>query len=342
MMTSVGLSAPETAASVRATTMRFTEIDWRDHRFEPFTIAEVIEEGLPDLSDRLDEEIGLTSREVRMLRLGTLPLYECLRPLASLKRHPGLILALPETTTTIPFDDGKFMKRLSIQTKEAFNLDKSTASFKGRAGGMRAIGHAYTRIQNGEDDFLIAAGLDTYRDLYILGTMDMEKRVKSTAHLDGFIPGEGAGFVLLASRTEAERAELSPLASITSVIEDFEEGHLYSKKPYLGNGLARAFQEFFQGNGVHDPIQEVYSSMNGENHWAKEWGVAFMRNQEHFNPQYRIHHPADCFGDTGAACGPILAGLASIGMKQGYRKCPALIYGSSDHGERAVLSIGSP
>ena len=39
MMTAVGLTAAETAASVGAGTARFTEITWLDKRFEPFTVA---------------------------------------------------------------------------------------------------------------------------------------------------------------------------------------------------------------------------------------------------------------------------------------------------------------
>ena len=39
MMTAVGLTAPETAASVRAATMRYTETSIRDRRFDAITSA---------------------------------------------------------------------------------------------------------------------------------------------------------------------------------------------------------------------------------------------------------------------------------------------------------------
>ena len=63
MKTAVGLTAVETAASVRAGTMRFTESSIHDHRFEPFTLAEVPEDGLPVHED-LAGTAGLTSREL--------------------------------------------------------------------------------------------------------------------------------------------------------------------------------------------------------------------------------------------------------------------------------------
>jgi 3-oxoacyl-[acyl-carrier-protein] synthase-1 len=342
MMTSVGLSALETASSVRASIMRFTETAWYDRRFEPFIIAEIIEDGLPDLAPALAEETGITNRESRMLRLGTMPLLECLKPIVSSSASPGLVLSLPETETTLPLNRQAFLQRFAQQTEGAFDLDISDCDPKGRAGGLVAIGRASQRIREGTADFMLAGGIDTYRALYLLGTLDLENRVKSSANLDGFIPGEGAGFLLLASRNAAEMAGLAPMALLSPVSEGVEEGHLYSEEPYRGEGLAFTFEKFFQENDIVQPIQEVYSSMNGENYWAKEWGVAVLRNAPDFSPEHGMHHPADCLGDTGAACGPLMVGLATLGMVHGYCRSPCLIYCSSDYGERAVLTVNAP
>jgi 3-oxoacyl-[acyl-carrier-protein] synthase-1 len=341
MMTAVGLSAAETAASVRSATMRFMETTWLDKRFEPFTVAEVIEEALPDLAPALTKEKGLTYREDRMLRLGAMPLLECIKSIASKEESPGLALTLPETETTLPLDREKFLKLFADQTDGAFDINKSDSSFKGRAGGLLAINQASRMIQEGNSKFMIAGGVDTYRDLYILGTLDLEKRVKSAVNLDGFVPGEGAGFLLLTDGRTARQKDLTPLARISPVCEGFEEGHLGSEKPYTGDGLAAAVEELFQESDLTEPIQEVYSSMNGENHWAKEWAVAYLRNQAAFNSEHGMRHPADCFGDTGAVCGSLLTGLAAMGIMQGYRKSPSLVYCSSDDGERAVVVVSS-
>jgi 3-oxoacyl-[acyl-carrier-protein] synthase I len=341
MMTAVGLSAPETAASVRAATMRFTETPIRDHRFEPFTLAEVLEDGLPELEAGLAVTLGLTSREMRMLRLGTLPLGECLKSMKSNGVRPPLLLSLPETSTTRPLDRGAFLKRFWQQSKGAFDVARSDASHVGRAGGLTAIGRAVELIRSGQASFGVAGGIDTYRDLYVLGALDMERRVKSAVHADGFVPGEGAGFVLLASRAAAASAGVAPLASISPVAQGVEEGYLYSEKPYRGDGLAGAIRRLIQTGAADAPIQEVYSSMNGESHWGKEWGVSFIRNRGAFVPGYGMHHPADCFGDTGAACGPIMVGLAAIAIQSGYRRGPNLVYCSSDRAQRAALTVSA-
>jgi len=120
-----------------------------------------------------------------------------------------------------------------------------------------------------------------------------------------------------------------------------EPGHLYSEEPYRGEGLAVAVQQLLQSGAARGAIREVYSSMNGEHHWAKEWGVAFLRSSGGFLSDHAMHHPADCYGDTGAACGVLLAGLAALGIAQAYRQSPALVYGSSDRGQRAALVVSA-
>jgi len=213
----------------------------------------------------------------------------------------------------------------------------SDASHRGRAGGLAAIGQASELIRRGRATFMLAGGVDTYRDLYVLGTLDMEQRVKAATNRDGFIPSEGAAFLLL-SRAGAG---VAPLAAVSQVAVAVENGHLYSEQPYRGDGLATAVQQLAQAEAAGGTIQEVYSSMNGENHWAKEWGVAFLRNRSAFGLDHGMYHPADCYVDTGAACGVLMVGLAALGIKQGYRRSPALVYGSSDRGQRAALVVST-
>jgi len=341
MMTAVGLTAPETAASVRASTMRFGETPIRDHRFEPFTLAEVPEDGLPPLVEAVEREVGLTAREMRMLRLGTMPLIETLAPLPSTERPPSLALALPEMQPGHRIDGAAFLKRFATQTGSRFDLARSAAVDEGRAGALVSVARASQMIRSGQAPFALAGAIDSYRDLYVLGTLDLEERVKSAAHLDGFIPGEGAAFVLLASDDAARAAKLRPLARLTRLALDEEPGHLYSSTAYRGEGLAKTLAQLFASGDVRAPIAEVFSSMNGESHWAKEWGVGFIRNRASFLEDHGMHHPADSFGDTGSACGPLLVGLAAMGMRDGYRRSPSLVYCSSDRGPRAALVVSA-
>jgi 3-oxoacyl-[acyl-carrier-protein] synthase-1 len=126
------------------------------------------------------------------------------------------------------------------------------------------------------------------------------------------------------------------------VATGFEPGHFGSEHPYRGEGLSATLAALFEVEDVHAPIRAVYSSMNGENYWAKEWGVARIRHAACFDEETTIQHPSDCFRDAGAAMGPILVGLAALTAQADNRGQPALVYCSSDAGERAALLVSAP
>jgi 3-oxoacyl-[acyl-carrier-protein] synthase-1 len=339
MMTAVGLTAGETASSVRCAAMRFSESPLRDRRFAPYTLAEVPEGGLPPLSKGVESASGLTGRDRRMLRLAAGALRGMLESCPSALPAPALVLALPETETGLPLHGRRFLEHLGMQTQGAFDLARSDASDRGRAGGLAAIGQAIRLIAEGKAKSVVAGGVDSYRDGYVLATLDLEARVRSALNLDAFVPGEAAGFVLLADRRAADAAGARCMAQVSMAATGFEAGHLYSPEPYRGEGLAMAVSKLVQSGAVPAPFEEVYSSMNGESHWAKEWGVAAIRNKSFLAQGYRMHHPADCYGDVGAASGVLMVGLAAMGVRDGYRRSPCLIYGSSDRGPRAAVAL---
>lgn len=339
MMTAVGLSAEETAASVRAGIMGFTDLTWRGVQFEPFKFAEVLEDGLPPLVKPLEEEIGLTAREIRLHRLAEMPLRECLEPALTAGKKVGLILSLPERETLKPISTSAFLSRLAKQAGGIFDLGQTSTGPRGRAGGLLALEEARQRLESRRAELLVVGGVDTFRDLFLLGMLEKDQRLRTPFNGDGFIPGEGAGFLLLCTRRTAAVLGWKPLARISAIAEGNEPGHLTSSEPYKGEGLAEAVAKYFEKAGSKELIGEVYSSMNGESYWAKEWSVAFLRHQKAFSPQLRIQHPADCFGDIGSAVGPVMVGLAALGINKGYRRSPCLVYGSSDQGQRAVLSV---
>jgi 3-oxoacyl-[acyl-carrier-protein] synthase-1 len=333
MISSVGLSAPEVGASARAGTMRFTQTSIMDRRYQPVTLAEVPEEGLPPLDEKL-EGVGLTGREARLVRLAEVALTECLSTLPAGSAAPPLVVSLPESQTSKPLDEKRFVGALAVQAG-GFDRKHAETFFRGRSGGLRAISRAADWLDAGAP-FVVAGGVDTYRDLYVLGALDMEGRLKSASNLDGFIPGEGAAFLLL-TRPGSSGAGQAPLALLSGFSAALEPGHLYSDQPYRGDGLATALKAALSNGG--GPIGDVYSTMNGESHWAKEWGVAFLRNRGRFLEDHGMYHPADAYGDAGAAAGPLMVGLAALGIREGYRRSPCLVYASSDRGERAAVIV---
>jgi 3-oxoacyl-[acyl-carrier-protein] synthase-1 len=266
-----------------------------------------------------------------------MPLREFAAPLGG--APATLFLALPETATTVDLDPARFATWLALQVPEVCSPSRTFANRDGRAGGLFAIGEAVDAISTGRAEFAIAGGVDTYLDLFVLGTLNAEGRVKSPTTLDGFVPGEGAAFVLLTSTAAAAARGLLPLGRLSRVARGHEAGHLYSDQPYRGDGLTATIRSLLTTVGSLPPVEEVYSAMNGESHWGKEWGVAFLRNRAAFAEGHAVTHPADCYGEIGAASGPMLVALAALGIRAGKTRSPALVYASSDRGPRAACAV---
>ena len=339
MMSAVGIGAQQTASSVRAGISRFCETSIYDRRFQPFTMALVPDDCLPPLERSLEETIGLTARQARMLRLAAPALSEALRGVPNVGEIPILVGtpdALPGRAD--PAGD-KFLEQLIVQSGLKFDLKRSKMFPNGRAAGLLALQEALARLQSGEESSVIVGGVDTYLDLYLLGTLDMEGRILAKGVMDGFVPGEGAAFLLLTApnKSTSDQGQISRIAGAATGVE---KGHRYSEEPYRGDGLASTIQDLFAAiPSMKDNVQTVLVGFNGENFWAKEWGVAYLRSKERFHENVRIEHPADCFGDAGAAMGPLLLGLGAVGMQKGYVEGPCLVWCSSDREERGAALI---
>ncbi len=342
LVTAVGGSTAQTAASVRAGISRYEESSVYNKRFAPMTMALVPEDVLPPLSLEEPAMTGLTSRQSRMLRLAHLAIDEALSQLPAESEVP-LFLALPEPLPDPgrppPVTDA-FLDLLIAQTDAPVDRDRSQVFMTGRAAGFEALGGALDLLSREQDRFVLVGGVDTYIDLYLLGTLDVEDRVLSAGVMDGFAPGEGAGFLLLAAEGLAAKLHPPPRIQVHRPGLGVEPGHRYSQAPYQGDGLSSAVDSALKAlDGV--PAKTVLAGFNGENFGAKEWGVSFSRCQGGIDPEFTIVHPADGFGDVGAAFGPVLLGLAAVGIEKGYLRAPSLAWASSDAAPRGAACITS-
>lgn len=336
----IGLSLAETTASARARINRLHEIEWRDRRFQPFIVGAVPDEGLPPLATELTKQC-LQYREARMLRLADVALQEALKPIKEDQPTIPLLLGLPEHHTTKPLEPKGFLIKLAQQFKARLDISRSVAAPNGRAAGLMAIKRATAMLEAKETEFVLVGGIDSLVDLYVLGTLDMQGRIRNEINSDGFSASEGAAFLLLTLAETAAQKGLQQLVQVLGSAMGHEPGHFYAEEPYLGEGLANAFSSLLAEAPPPSPIGCVYASFNGERYWGKEFGVARLRNSSAFIPDHQMEHPAECFGDLGAAHGPMLAALAAHGVSKHYRNSPCLVYASSDYGSRAAILLAT-
>ena len=336
----VGIGADQTAASVRAGAARFMESSVYGKRFEPLTMALVPEEYLEPLLPELDQQERLTARQRRMLRLAGPALREAVDGCDGTADIP-LFLGVPEPFEDRPDPAGEaFPVQLQRQSGIVFDTAGSRLFPAGRAAGLWALKEALDHLNSGSGKRVLVGGVDTYLDLYLLATLDSEERIAGPGVLDGFIPGEGGAFLLLESAGSGSGAAAGPEIAIEGVGTAEEPGHRYADEPHKGEGLPLSIEALSNSlNGEPEPVQTVFAGLNGEQFGAKEWGTAYLRHSALFAEGFRVEHPVDCFGDVGAALGPMMIALAVAGTRGAYLPGPFLVWCSSDREPRACAYI---
>ena len=345
MVTPVGLDAEQTAASVRAGTARKMESSIMDERFEPIVLGYLPNEVLPPLESALEERVGLTSLQRRLLRLASPALQETVPDGVDSAAAPLLLAAPRPAASRPPILEHEFLEMLALQSGVSFATSDSQIIASGRAGLFLALQLAVDEyLSTRRADFVWVGGIDSYVDLVRLSILQSEGRLARSGVFDGFTPGEGAAFLLLSTRECCDRHGLTPLAYISGVGVSDEEGHRYSEQPYLGEGLAAAVADVgaqLSKAGLSEPAKLAMTGLNGESFSAKEWGVAHLRNRELLAEELQVEHPAEYTGDMGAALAPVMMGVATKWITNGHMTGPALVWASSDEAERGAAFLRS-
>lgn len=336
LATPVGLGSEAVAAAVRAGVNRFGEARYRNKTLEPQRMSLLADEHLRALSAAADSAGRAIAPRDRMLGLAAVALREAC---GRCPDRVSVLLALPEARPGVPDAPGKgFLRDLGAKAGVAIDEAASREYRQGGAAAMLALRDAAGLVAAGREDVVAVGGVDSLTERALLDALDAEGRLLGGS-MDGLIPGEGAGFLLLGSRAAGRRLGLASLAQVAAVGLGIERGHRYSSEPYLGEGLAQALQALFAAAPGAPRVRCVYAGLNGEGLAAKEWGVAYLRSAERFADDFQVEHPADCLGDAGAALGPILLGLAAIGLEKGYREDPCLVWSTSDREARGAALL---
>jgi 3-oxoacyl-[acyl-carrier-protein] synthase-1 len=91
-------------------------------------------------------------------------------------------------------------------------------------------------------------------------------------------------------------------------------------------------------------ISKTYCDLNGQRYRSEEMVYTLLRAQEAFVDAHDFDCPADCWGDMGAASGPLFLSLAISAATRGYANGDyPLAWAGSESGHRSatLLRLGA-
>lgn len=338
MVTSIGYNSSMTAASVRANLSRFSESYIIDKAGEPMllSIEEFIEDGLRGLDRLLALAVPAVNEAIAPLFVNGVPQNRFSQVPICL----GLAAARPGYDSNI---EHLIIPHLEAEIAISFSKTKRFTIPAGHASGLMGTEKAVQLIRSGKEEFVLVGGVDSYYDPHTLEWLDEKKRLHSEENKDGFIPGEAAGFCLVASMEFTNRHNLKPLAMILSVVSGEEPNPFTSDGICIGEGLTKILHRTLAVLREGELANWTICDMNGESFRANEWMYAYLRTGPKHGDPLEIWHPADCYGDIGAASGLVLAGIGIAAWQRNYAHgCRSLIWTSSDGKHRSAILLEKP
>jgi 3-oxoacyl-[acyl-carrier-protein] synthase-1 len=334
MVTPVGHKTAQTCASIRAGITRLFESEEFRIPDERGSLTPVVCGAVSGITDG-------HRRYLRILRMAVPAFVEALSE-ANISdtelEDSGLYLCLSEQDR--PGMDNRAEQNLAVHMSRYIgigNMSARTQIFNlGHAGMFFALEQAFKDILNGKYHRAIIGAVDTYLDEVTLKFLLDFDRLKTETNNKGFIPGEGAAFVVLETKQNATRRNVRSLARVEGACTTLEENTLYEDEPCKGDGLSKSIQGTLASLTDEGKLTGlVISDLNGERYRSLEWGLAMPRVLSNNQLSIAVWHTADCLGDAGAAVGTVNLCLGVTALDKGYAKTKnILLWGSSDYGDR--------
>jgi 3-oxoacyl-[acyl-carrier-protein] synthase-1 len=213
----------------------------------------------------------------------------------------------------------------------------------GHAAGHLCLDAALTESTAQPIDACLVAGVDSYLAPETLEWVEDCDQLHGAGPLNnawGFIPGEGAGAVLIATDGGKGRIGAAALGEILSVGLGQEAKLIKTDAVCVGEGMTQAFREALRVLPPDEQVHNVFCDLNGEKYRADEYGFAALRTKDRFRSVSDFIAPADCWGDLGAAGALLHIALSIISHKKRYGKGPySLVCASSESGKRGAAVI---
>lgn len=337
MVTSVGSNTLMTNASVKAGISAYSDSEFLSSDKQLIKSASVPSQFLDQIDSDIEEGAIYSNLYDRLLKMSIDSIRQALSDLNTDARIP-IVLALHESRPDVHCDIPNELLYQNIPSQKGFpcHRDVLRPLKMGRAGGMHAITDAIRYVTSYAIPYVLSVGCDSFYDFKLIRYLDKHNRLLTNSKMNGFVCGEAAGALLLTPHKHLALVDNGHVISIRDAGLSHEENYLNSGRANKGEALDLAFKKVLR---EPDRIQTIYSTMNGERFWSKEFGVAMIRNKHFFVEDPVIHHPAEYLGDIGSASSSVFIALAAQELLQSNQLSQTLVYASSDTHARGATVL---
>jgi 3-oxoacyl-[acyl-carrier-protein] synthase I len=325
LVTSVGLTAPATCAAVRAKLTNPSETRFINSNGD-WIIAHQVTMDQPWR--------GLT----KLTKMAAMVIEEALDGIAR-DEWPDIPLLLcvaePERPGRLDGVDGRLFLDIQTELSTQFSAQSSVVPH-GHVGVAVAMAQARALLGQGKFGQILIVAADSFVSWPTLSHYEREGRLLTASNSNGFMPGEGAGALLVGAASGGAGELLC-----TGIGFACEVAHIDSGEPLRAEGLSQAIKSCMHDAGCQmDDMDFRITDLSGEQYYFKEAALALSRTMRKLKNEFDIWHPAECIGEVGAVAGIAVIANAHAACTKNYTKGPnVLTHWANDIGQRAALSL---
>jgi len=327
LVTSVGLSAPASCAAIRAKLANPVETRFIDAEGERIMAHEVALE-------------KPWRGRAKLSRMAALAAQECLADVAThLWDEIPLLLCVAEHERPGRLEglDNLLFADLQDLMGTQFSADSLVVAH-GRVGALVALAQAQRLISSEGVANVLVVAVDSLLSWPTLSAYERGHRLLTAENSNGFIPGEGAGALLLGRPGGGDGL------LCTGIGFGVEKAHIDSDEPLRADGLSAAIEAgLAQAQCAMHDLDCRITDLSGEQYYFKEATLALARTLRKRKESFDLWHPAECIGEAGAVAGVAALAVAEAACRGGYAPGPGiLVHMANDAGQRAsaVMRFG--
>jgi 3-oxoacyl-[acyl-carrier-protein] synthase I len=324
LVTSVGLSAPASCAAIRAKVSNATETRFMGS------------DGEWIMAHQVPLEQPWRGR-TKLAKMAAMTIAECLDAIPR-EVWPSIPLLLCVAERERPGRLDGLDDQLLLDIEQELGLPFAAESAiipHGRVSVAIALVEARKLLLAGKTPQVLIAATDSLLTWQTLSVYEQDDRLLTARNSNGFIPGEGAGALLIGR--PVGKAELLCAAIGFGI----EKAHIDSGDPLRADGLTTAIRGVLTDAccEMHDLDYRI-TDLSGEQYYFKEAALALGRILRRRKEDFDIWHPAESIGESGAAVGVAILAVVSAACHKAYTVGPnILVHFANDSGRRAALAL---
>jgi 3-oxoacyl-[acyl-carrier-protein] synthase I len=275
----------------------------------------------------------------KLSKMAAMAIEECLADISREEwRHIPLVLCVAERDRPGRFEglDDQLFFEIQQELQMEFS-EQSLVMPHGRVSVGLALMQARKLLTDQVVPHVLIAATDSLIHWPTLSAYDQEQRLLTASNSNGFIPGEGAGALLVGPEFKDRNLICTGVGTAT------EPAALGSDLPLRGEGLAQAIRAALLESGcaIHQFDFRI-ADLSGEQYYFKEATLALARIMRVTKEEFDIWHPAECIGESGAVAGLASVAIALNAWEKEYANGPNILcHAANDAGQRAAILLQS-